>query len=188
MPPDLVTIGRVVKPHGIRGEVVVEVLSDVEGRFDAGNVVMVDGRPVTIATSRPHQARLLVGFTGTADRAAAEQLRGAEITAEAVDVADFDTYFVHELVGMRVIADDGTPLGTVRAWIELPAAAGYDLLEVEHVDGRRWMLPAADDFVQVADDPEGGQWLQLVGAPDGLVDLGSSAREPGDDAAQRTAP
>jgi 16S rRNA processing protein RimM len=166
----LVTIGRVVKAHGIRGEVVVDVLSDVPGRFDLGAAVLLDGPPVTIIGSRPHQGRLLVRLEGVPDRTAAELLRGKVFEAEAADVSDSESYYAHELVGMAVVDETGGDLGTVSALIELPEAAGYDLLEVRREDGSTWLLPAVDEYVEVEDDPAGGERLAVVDPPEGLLD------------------
>jgi 16S rRNA processing protein RimM len=167
---DLVTVGRIVKAHGIRGEVSVHVLSDVPGRLDAGVEVVVGGRPATIVTSRPHQGRLLLRFEGVADRTGAELLRGQVIEAEPVDVADSETYFAHELVDLAVVSETGEDLGRVTALIELPPAAGYDLLEVRRADGSTWLLPAVDDYVEVGTDEAGQDRLVLVDPPAGLVE------------------
>jgi 16S rRNA processing protein RimM len=168
--PDLVLIGRVVKAHGIRGEVVVHPLSDVPDRFDTGTRVVLGGTPSTIASSRPHQGRLLVAFEGVTDRSAAELLCGRDIEAPRVDLDDTDTYFVHELVGMVVRSDAGEDLGTVVAAIELPGSAGYDLLEVRRPDGSVWLLPAVDDYVEVTEDDAGVEHLLVVDPPAGLID------------------
>lgn len=165
----LVAIGRVTKPHGIRGEVAVDVLSDVPGRFDPGVEVVLAGRSATIASSRPHQGRMLVRFDHVHDRTSAELLRGAVIEAEAIDLDDQETYFAHELVGAAVLLDDRAVLGTVAALIELPAAAGYDLLEVRRDDGSTWLLPAVDDYVHVIEDEDGVIRLVVVDPPAGLV-------------------
>jgi 16S rRNA processing protein RimM len=167
--PPLVTIGRVVKAHGIRGEVAVNVQTDLPDRFDDGTTVVVGGAPRVIESSRPHQGRLLVRFDGVHDRTQAELLRGRLIEAEARELEDSDTYFVHELVGMRVVLDD-RDLGEVSALIELPAAAGYDLLEVRRDDGSTWLLPAVEDHVEVEDADDGGHRLRLIDPPDGLID------------------
>lgn len=185
--PDLVTIGRVIKAHGIRGEVVVYLLSDVVDRFAPGTQVLLGGRPARIRTSRPHQGRQLVAFDGVTDRTGAERLRGLDIEVEPLDVDDHDTYFVHELVGLDVVSEDGRFLGTVSALIELPATAGYDLLEVRRADQSTWLLPAADGLVEVEEvdgpvtfgahaptssDSAAGPALQLrvVNPPAGLID------------------
>ncbi len=166
----LVLIGRVVKAHGIRGEVVVVRLSDVPGRFDEGTVVRLAGRPRTIVASRPHQGRLLVRFDGVGDRTAAELLRGADVHGEPVPLDDAETYFAHELVGLSVLGPHGEPLGEVIALLELPAAAGYDLLEVRRADGGTWLLPAVDDYVEVEDDGAGATAVRVTDPPAGLLD------------------
>jgi 16S rRNA processing protein RimM len=165
----LVTIGRIVKAHGIRGEVAVNVQTDLPDRFDDGATVVVGGSPRVIESTRPHQGRLLVRFEGVLDRTQAELLRGRLIEAEPRDLEDSDTYFVHELVGMRVVLDD-RDLGEVSALIELPPAAGYDLLEVRRDDGSTWLLPASEDQVEVEDAEGGGHRLRLIDPPEGLVD------------------
>ena len=162
-------VARVVKAHGIRGEVACDLLSDVPGRLEAATSVTVAGRDMIIASSRPHQGRLLVRFEGVETRDDAEQLRGSEVRADPLAEDDHDAYFAHELVGMAVVDVDGVSLGAVRALVELPSAAEYDLLEVERVDGHRWLLPATDDYVEV-EEADGRQRLVVVDPPDGLLD------------------
>jgi 16S rRNA processing protein RimM len=166
---ELVAIGRVIKPHGIRGEVAVHVLSDVDGRFEPGATVQLGGTPTRIASSRPHQGRLLVRFEGVGDRSAAEPLRGRIIEAPPADLSGSDTYFVHELIGMAVVTPDGDHLGDVSDHVELPSSAGYDLLEVTREDGTTWLLPAVDEYVEVGELPDGTELLVVVDPPEGLV-------------------
>jgi 16S rRNA processing protein RimM len=163
-----VVIGRVVKAHGIRGEVVVHPLSDVPGRFDAGTEVVVGATARMITASRPHQGRFLLALEGVGDRTGAERLRGREVLAAPVDVSDSETFYAHELVGLDVVHVDGRHLGVVTALIELPEAAGYDLLEVAR-DGTTWLLPCADDLVEAVEDEDGTLRL-VVDPPEGLVD------------------
>lgn len=170
-----VDIGRVVKAHGLRGEVVVDATSDVPGRYDPGERVAVDGVDRTISSSRAHQGRLLVLFEGITDRAGAEALRGATLAAPPVDLSDSDTYFVHELVGMAVVDEDGNWLGDVVDVLEVPRTAAYDLLEVD-TDGTRWLLPDADDLVEVA-DADGVDVLCVVDPPAGLLPWEDDAAE-----------
>jgi 16S rRNA processing protein RimM len=168
-----VTVGRIVKPHGIRGELVVLPLSDVPDRFAVGTELDLDGRAVTVSGVREHQGRLLVRLDGVLDRTAAELLRGRELTAPPVDVDELEHYLVSELIGARVAAADGTVLGTVRSLIELPAAAGYDLLEVGRPDGSSWLLPSADALVEAVEDVA-GLTLVLTEAAAGLAELGAA--------------
>ncbi|MEX0831155.1 MAG: ribosome maturation factor RimM [Nitriliruptoraceae bacterium] len=166
----LVTIGRVVKAHGLRGEVAVHLMTDVPDRFAPGTSMFVGGTATTVVSSRPHQSRMLVIFEGISDRTAAESLRGQMIQAEPIDVADWETYFVHELVGARV-EHEGVGLGEVVAIIELPSAAAYDLLEVRRDDGSTWMLPAVDEYVEVVEADDGSALrLVVVDPPEGLIE------------------
>ncbi len=174
MSDELVTIGRIVKPHGIRGEVAVDVLSDVPDRLAEGVEVVVDGRPRRISASRPHQGRMLVRFEGIGDRTQAETLRNQRIEATPVDPDGSDAFFVHELIDLEVVDEQERSLGRVRALIDLPTAAEYDLLEVAREDGSRWLLPAVDDYVEVEELAGGELRLRVVDPPDGLLDLDGS--------------
>jgi 16S rRNA processing protein RimM len=174
-----VEVGRVVKPHGLRGEVVVRMHSDVGDRLSAGVRVWVEGFESTVASIRDHQGRPLIRFAHVPDRTAAELLRGAVVEAEPLDAEELETYLVSELIGVPVIDGEGILLGTVSALVDMPAVAGYDLLEVTAPDGRTWLLPAADELVEAVEDADG---LRLVAArlPEGLVG-GPSVDAPGGD-------
>jgi 16S rRNA processing protein RimM len=165
-----VVVARIVKAHGIRGEVACDLLTDVAGRLEVGTPVTVGDEPTTVVTSRPHQGRMLLRFEGVVDRNQAELLRGREVLADPLEDHDSDTYFAHELVDMEVVDAAGGSLGRVRALVELPAAAEYDLLEVEREDGHRWLLPAVDDFVEVEVDEHDVERLVVTDPPDGLLD------------------
>lgn len=167
--PGRVLAGRVIKPHGIRGEVVVEVLTERLERFDPGGALFGDGRPMAIVSSRPHQGRMLLKFEGVADRSDAERLRGMLLEVDPVSWEDSEAYLVSELVGMRVLSEDGRDLGVVQAVVELPAAAEYDLLEVSTQDGTTWLLPATEEYVEVDEDEEGHDRLVVVAPPEGLL-------------------
>lgn len=179
---DLIEVGRVVKPHGLRGEVAVHLLTDrPDVRFAVGAVVVLDGTTREVVASRPHQGRWLVRLDDVVDRDVAERLRGAVLLAAPLPDDDrTDTFWVHELVGMTVVTEDGDDLGDVVAVVELPAAAGYDLLEVEHPDGHTWWLPDADELVEAVETEDGDMLLVVVDPPAGLWEPGEQvALEPG---------
>lgn len=101
-------IGRVIKPHGVRGELVVDVTTDQpELRFAKGT--LLQGRQagrdmsLTIKSTRPHQGRLLLTVEEVNDRTAAESLRGLRFFADPVVDEDEDGYYDHELEGLRVL-------------------------------------------------------------------------------------
>jgi 16S rRNA processing protein RimM len=125
--PDLLEVGRITKPHGIRGEVVVALTTDRTERVAPGSVLHTDRRgDLTVEASRPHQGHWLVLFDGVLDRNTAEDLRGTVLLAPGIE--DPDAVWVHELIGATVVEADGTELGTVTAVEDNPAA---DLLVLE---------------------------------------------------------
>ncbi|HSH22787.1 MAG TPA: hypothetical protein VK975_01865, partial [Acidimicrobiales bacterium] len=89
-----------VKPHGLRGEVIVELVTNRFERLDPGSVLGGPAGPLEVVRSSPHQGRFIVAFAGVADREAADALRDAVLSAEALD--DPDALWVHELVGAEV--------------------------------------------------------------------------------------
>src|ERR1700678_2936213 len=110
---DLLNVGRVTKAHGLRGEVVVQLWTDLTERLDPGSVLPTPRGTLTVETSRPFQDRWIVQFEGIVDRSQAERMRGIELEAEAVDIPG--KLWVHELVGASVVDSMGTHLGTVNA-------------------------------------------------------------------------
>jgi 16S rRNA processing protein RimM len=142
-PSGLLEVGRVAKAHGLRGEVVVALSTNRPERVATGAVLHVDGRPLTVSASRPHQHRWIVRFDGVDSREAAEALHGSLLRAEPLD--DPDALWVHELIGGTVVDQHGTSHGPVLE-VELNPAADLLVLEggalvpltfvVEHGDGR----------------------------------------------------
>ena len=120
-------MGRVVRPHGLKGEVVVSFVSNRAERSLPGSVFMTDRGQLTIESSRPFQHRWLVNFAGVHGIAAAEALRDCVLRAPPLD--DPDALWVHELLGSVVIDQaDGRSLGTVTAVVANPVS---DLLELD---------------------------------------------------------
>lgn len=122
----LLEVGRVVKAHGLRGEVIVRLVTDRHERLDPGSVLSTPAGPLEVLRSSPHQSGWIVAFGGVADRSRAESLRGTVLSAPALD--DPDALWVHELVGADVVDAEGTLRGRVRAVEANPAS---DLLVLE---------------------------------------------------------
>ncbi len=125
-------VGRVGRPHGVRGEVGVTVRTDApDQRFTVGaQLAAGTGRVLTVSSVRPHAGRLLVRFEGVDDRAAAEALRGTLLTVDVRTLApieDPDEFHDHELEGLLVVDTAGAELGAVREVLHTP---GGDLLVV----------------------------------------------------------
>jgi len=113
-------VGRVDRAHGLRGEVVVALTTDRTERVDRGSRLWVGEVAHEVAASRPHQHRWIVAFAGVRTREAADDLRGATLSAEPLDDDDVEMW-VHELVGAAVELADGTAVGTVQSVQDNPA-------------------------------------------------------------------
>ena len=137
--PEFIIVGRVRKAHGIRGEVVVEPITDApDAIFASGRRVFAgtatgDLAPnrgeLHVASSRPFNEGFLVAFAEVPDRNVAETWRGRYLLLPADELpppAD-DEIYVHELPGMRVVLQSGEPVGTVEETYELPQGLAIDV-------------------------------------------------------------
>lgn len=167
-------VGRIVKPHGIRGELVVEARTDSpEIRFAVGSVLSAnlrDGttRAMTVTAARPHSGRLLVVLDGVADRDTAEALRGTLLLAAEADLPpteDPDEFYDHQIEGLAVFTADGTKIGVIA---EVLHGAGSDLLLVRReVGGGELLVPFVSQIVPEVDVRAG---RVVIDPPEGLLD------------------
>lgn len=156
-------VGRVRKAHGIRGECVVEPLTDVPDvlfasgrRVCAGDVhgdIVVDAagalHELTVVGAREHQGGLLVTFDAIRDRTAAELWRGRYLLVpiEEIEQPAAGEVFLHELPGMAARFEDGRSAGVVDTWYELPQGI---LLSIRR-DGTEVLVPFTDQVVVEVD-------------------------------------
>jgi 16S rRNA processing protein RimM len=155
-----VVVGRIGKPHGLHGEVTVDVRTDEpERRFAPGSTLRAEPPPgsasslrtMTVTRSRRHQTVLLVTFEELTDRTTAGAARGivlhATIPADA-SPEDPDEFYDHQLVGLAAYDEDGTPLGTVAGLVH---GGAQDLLRITTVDGREALVPFVKALVPEVD-------------------------------------
>ena len=155
-----VVVGRIGKPHGLRGHVTIDVRTDEpDRRFVPGAVLRAEPpagsasplRTVTVATVRWHSSVLLATFEEVPDRTAAEAARGivlhATIGADETP-EDPDEFYDHQLVDLAAYDVDGTPLGTV---VGLQHGSAQDLLRVVTPDGREALVPFVKALVPEVD-------------------------------------
>lgn len=158
-------VGRIGRPHGLHGEVTVQVRTDFpEQRFAPGVLLREDtGGTLTVEAVRPHKGALLVRFAGIADRAAAAELCGRILSVDAAELPDLDDpdeFYDHQLEGLAAVGPDGAALGTVREVVHAPAS---DLLVLDTGHGEvlvpfvRAIVPEVDLVAgQVVLDPPAG--------------------------------
>ena len=166
--PRFIAIGRITRPHGLRGELTVEVLTDFPERFDTlkvaylGDSQQADVWEVTAA--RWHKDRVLLALRGCEDRTTAEKLRGlmVQIPIEEAMALSEDEYYPHELVGLDVVTTEGEDLGRVSEVIFTKAN------EVYVVTGPRgqMLLPAIAEVIEHIDLDTGQMTVRLM---EGLV-------------------
>ena len=130
----LAIVGLIRNAQGIRGEVVVEPLTDApDAVFASGRRVFVgedmEEPPFTIERVRPFKGGLMVKFEGIEDRNAADLLRGRYVFSpfDELEPLGEDEVYLHELIGMKVELDTGEAMGEVTAWYELPQGLTLDV-------------------------------------------------------------
>lgn len=163
-------VARIGKPHGLRGEVTVQVHTDSpEERFTPGTgfATEPDRGTLTLRSVRVHQQVYLLGFEGIPDRTAAESLRNTRLLlAEDDETEDDDAWREEDLLGLTVVTTDGTVVGEVSA---LHTRDVQDLLEVRRPDGGEVLIPFVEELVPEVDEDAG---RVVVDPPAGLLELG----------------
>ncbi|KQR00903.1 ribosome maturation factor RimM [Arthrobacter sp. Leaf141] len=164
-------VARIGKPHGIRGEVTVQVLTDVPGdRFAPGTEFVVEpasAGPLTVISARWNKDILLLAFDEVADRNQAETLRGAKLFIETEELDDDDDdegWYEHELVGLEARVA-GRVVGKIAALNTMPV---QDLLMVSTPDGTEILVPFVEQIVPEVNVAGG---YIVITPPDGLFEV-----------------
>jgi 16S rRNA processing protein RimM len=154
-----VVVGRIGKPHGIRGEVTVDVRTDEPEKRYVPGVRLLAQPPrgsafshssLTVRRARWHQSTLLVAFDEVPDRNAAEAARGVVLRATvAADETpdDPDEFYDHQLEGLAAYDVDGTHLGEIAGLVH----GAQDLLRIRTLDGREALVPFVAALVPEVD-------------------------------------
>jgi 16S rRNA processing protein RimM len=168
---ELVAVGRIGRPRGVRGATFVEPWTDdPDERFAPGTVLVTEpaeAGPLTVASSSTASGKLVVQFEAVDDRSGAEALRGVRLLVAASArpaLDDPDDFYDTDLIGLTARTVTGTPLGPVR---DVLHAGGADYLVVDH-DGREVLVPFVRAIVPTVDLAERAV---IVDPPEGLLDL-----------------
>jgi 16S rRNA processing protein RimM len=154
----LLEIGHIVRPHGLRGEVVVQLVTTVDERLAAGSSLDCQGRSLVVQSSQvlpgkpgPKGAHWLVRFAGVDSREAAEELSGSELRAEPL--VGVSGLWIHELIGCEVVDGSGEGYGVV-ASVEANPASDLLVLDTGSLVPLRFVVSAEPGRLTV-DVPEG---------------------------------
>jgi 16S rRNA processing protein RimM len=166
-------VGRVGRPHGLRGEVTVEVRTDdPDRRFAVGSSLATDPAergPVTVAGSRWHSGRLLVRFAGVEDRNAAEELRDTLLAIDSDELEQLEdpqAFYDHDLIGLQVVTAAGEPVGAVSDVLH----HGQDLLVIEGTGPRSGAEILVPFVAAIVPEVDVAARRIVIDPPPGLLD------------------
>jgi 16S rRNA processing protein RimM len=151
--PEFFAVGKLRRPHGIHGEILMTVWSDISEFFKPGLEVYVGGSPqaVHVKSVRKHKQGLLVAFEEVQQREEVGEFRNQTlmIRAEQLPPLDEDEYYLHQIAGMTVVdVDTGVTLGVIENFIKTGA---NDVYIVRSLRGSEILLPAIDEVIQKID-------------------------------------
>ncbi len=166
--PVYLLVGWLRRPHGVRGEILMEIITDFPERLKQGKLVFIgdDHAPHTISARRHHNDGLLLTFDGFTDRDLAGELRnqGVYVRAEGLPELPEGEYYHHQLIGLDVIADTGQLLGIL---VEIIETGANDVYVVRDESGREILLPAIPPVVLDVDLDSATMRVRLL---EGLLD------------------
>jgi 16S rRNA processing protein RimM len=162
--PEYLAVGKLRRPHGLRGEIIMEIMTDFPERVQEG-VLLYAGESrlnLQIRSSRPHNKVMLLSFEGYDTPEAVGELRNQVVYVRAADRPPLPEgeYYHHELLGLRVIDEDGQQLGEIKGILETGGA--NDVYQVRTHDGRELLIPDIEDVVLEIDLEAGEMRVHLL--------------------------
>lgn len=147
--PEFLAVGKLLKPHGVRGEMRMEIWTDFPERLQAGVTVFLGKtrQQVRIKSLRGHQSSPLIAFDEFESRDAAGAFRNQVIFVRTADLPPLPKgeMYQHQLLGLQVVLDeDDTPLGVVAEILETGA---NDVFLVRPPQGRDILVPDIDSVI-----------------------------------------
>lgn len=165
--PAFLLVGKLRRPHGVKGEILMAVMTDFPERLKPGVTLHMGNNydPVTITATRHHNKGLIVRLEGYSSREEVEHLRNQGLYVRADDRPPLPEgeYYVHEIIGMQVVTDEGEELGVVAEMIETGANNVY---VVRPEEGPDVLLPDIEEVVLEVDVKNKRMRVHLI---EGLV-------------------
>jgi len=162
---DWIEAGAIVRPHGLKGEVVVDLARDLlEVVTESLELRVTDRREgervLTVERARNHKARKVVQFKGVSTVEDAEALRGWSVwlTREQIGPLEEDRWFVADIVGIDVYTDGDEYLGKLAEVMHMP---GNDVYVVRKGE-KEILLPVIDDVIRSVDIDSGRMVIHLM--------------------------
>ena len=150
---DWATIGQVVAPFGVHGELKVRLLTDIPNRFAGLETIYVGANhlPHSIQSVRPYKGEMIVlKLSGIDDANAAEVLRNQELSIPLSELATLPpgSYYQHDILGLQVITLDGQEIGQI---VEIIVTGSNDVYSIKQPDGLQVLIPAIKDVIKQID-------------------------------------
>jgi 16S rRNA processing protein RimM len=162
---DLLIVGKVARPHGIAGEVKVELAPEYAGALDGVRRVYIGDtdQPCRVLASRGHQGAVLLKLDRSANRNDAEALRGSRVSIRVIDLPKLPEgeYYSHDVIGLSVVRETGEMLGIL---VEVLATGSNNVYVVKTPSGEV-LLPALESVVRTVDVTARNM---IVTVPEGL--------------------
>lgn len=169
----LVVLGRLAKPHGVKGDIRVDYYADSADLLDKPLMLRAGRfapRPIRVRDWHLWKDQLILGIEGCNDRSAAEQLRGQELLIDAsfLPEPEEDEPYLRDLIGLSVRLEDGTIVGELED-VDFPAGQEMWVIRApEESGGYEILFPAVPEFVRDIDLSSG---TATIAPPEGLLDL-----------------
>jgi 16S rRNA processing protein RimM len=152
---DFIVIGRISKPHGVKGEVRIDYFNPENPRFFSHyQTIFLQGdekslHPYRLLAVRPHKKFILAQLEGIQSRAEAEQLRGKVVFIDPAELPplEADEYYWRDILGMRVVSETGENMGTVK---EIVSTGSNDVYVVRK-EAQEFLIPATKDVIMSID-------------------------------------
>jgi 16S rRNA processing protein RimM len=146
--PEFLVVGKIRKPHGLHGELTMEVLTDFPERLSTGMEVFIgeEHKPVHIRSLRWHNQLLLIAFNEYHDPEKAGECRNQFVSISSLKQPELSAgeYYHHQIVGLNVYKDDGALLGVIENILETGA---NDVMIIRSLEGVEILLPAIDSVI-----------------------------------------
>ncbi len=150
--PEYLTVGRVVRPHGVRGAVLVESISELAAGLQSGVEIFLgsEARKAEVLRISKHQKRLILILKGLQTREQAEALRGQVVMLRVDQMQPLpeDSYFYWQILGMDVFDEDGKALGKI---VEIIETGANDVYVVRAAEAKDLLLPAIAEVILSVD-------------------------------------
>ncbi|MCQ2546049.1 MAG: ribosome maturation factor RimM [Clostridia bacterium] len=162
-----ILIGKIVNAVGLKGEVRVYNYSDSVEIYENTESIYVEDTLMKIKSVRTQKNMVVLGLDGISDRNEAEKAKGSELFVTDADLPELPEgeYYVRDLIGMEVLLEDGSHLGTMTDVIQNSA---QDIFELETDEGKQVLIPRVPDFVLNIDAKAGKITVRLI---EGMLDL-----------------